>query len=148
MLEEINFQKRIEEITKERMELFTKEYTDVSLKVILVAVGSFIYLINLKDLIPDRIPIIGMLDDIAVVGLALEMVKPELKGLEAVRANTEDFAVVRLADGVEPQIDAGGQDAPVLMIGVIACQFGAAGRKQRFFHKFFLADSGVFRSLS
>ena len=28
MLEEINFHKRIEEITKERMELFTKEYTD------------------------------------------------------------------------------------------------------------------------
>jgi len=30
MLEEINFHKRIEEITKERMELFTKEYTDES----------------------------------------------------------------------------------------------------------------------
>ena len=30
MLEEINFHKRIEEITKERMELFTKEYTNES----------------------------------------------------------------------------------------------------------------------
>ena len=64
----------------------TKEYTDVSLKVILVAVGSFIYLINRKDLIPDRIPIIGMLDDIAVVGLALEMVKPELKAYREKKA--------------------------------------------------------------
>ena len=64
----------------------TKEYTEVSPKVILAAVGSFIYLINRKDLIPDRIPVIGMLDDIAVVGLALEMVKPELKAYREMKA--------------------------------------------------------------
>ena len=56
----------------------TKEYTEVSPKVILAVVGGFIYLINPKDLISDRIPVIGMLDDLAVMGLALEMVKPEL----------------------------------------------------------------------
>ena len=64
----------------------TKEYTEVSPKVILAAVGSFIYLIKRKDLIPDSIPFIGVLDDVAVVGLALEMVKPELKAYREMKA--------------------------------------------------------------
>lgn len=55
-----------------------QEYPEVSPKVILSALGAFLYLIKKKDLIPDRIPIIGILDDIAVLGIALEVVKPEL----------------------------------------------------------------------
>ena len=64
----------------------TKEYTNVSAKVILAVVGSFIYLIKRKDLIPDSIPFIGVLDDVAVLGLALEMVKPELKAFRDSKA--------------------------------------------------------------
>ncbi len=56
----------------------TKEYPDVSPKVIAAAVSSFLYLIKRKDLITDSIPILGQLDDIAVIALALSIIKPEL----------------------------------------------------------------------
>ena len=56
----------------------TKEYPDVSPKVIVAAVSAFLYLIKRKDLISDKIPILGQLDDIAVIALALSLIKPEL----------------------------------------------------------------------
>lgn len=56
----------------------TKEYPNVSGKVIAAIVSAFIYLIKKKDLIPDNIPVLGMLDDIAVLAVALSVIKPEL----------------------------------------------------------------------
>ena len=56
-----------------------KEYTEVSPKVIACLVGAIIYLIKKKDLISDSIPIVGIVDDIAVLGLALKLSEPELK---------------------------------------------------------------------
>jgi len=56
-----------------------KEYTVVSPKVIACLVGSFIYLVKKKDLIPDSLPVIGIADDVAVLGLALKMSEPELQ---------------------------------------------------------------------
>lgn len=56
-----------------------KEYTAVSPKVIATVVSAFIYLVKRKDLISDSIPILGQLDDIAVIALALKFVEPELK---------------------------------------------------------------------
>ena len=56
-----------------------KEYTVVSLKVIACLVGAALYMLKKKDLIPDSIPIIGMADDLAVLGLALKLSEPELK---------------------------------------------------------------------
>ena len=64
-----------------------KEYTEVSPKVIACLVGAFIYLIKRKDLIPDYIPVIGIADDLAVLGLALKLSEPELKAFAAWRAN-------------------------------------------------------------
>ncbi len=61
----------------------TKEYTEVSPKVIASAVSALLYLIKRKDLINDRIPIIGMLDDVAVIALALTICKPELDAYTA-----------------------------------------------------------------
>lgn len=63
-----------------------KEYTEVSLKVIACLVGAFIYLIKKNDLINDRIPVIGIADDLAVLGLALKLSEPELKAFSAWRA--------------------------------------------------------------
>ena len=57
----------------------TKEYTVVSPKVIASLVGAVLYLLKKKDLIPDSIPLIGIADDLAVMGLALKMSEPELK---------------------------------------------------------------------
>ena len=56
-----------------------KEYTVVSPKVIACLVGAVIYLIKKKDLISDSIPIIGHVDDLAVLGLALKLSEKELK---------------------------------------------------------------------
>lgn len=57
----------------------TKEYTEVSPKVIICMVGAFLYIISKKDLIPDNIPVVGYADDLAVLGLALNLSEPELK---------------------------------------------------------------------
>ncbi len=63
-----------------------KEYTEVSPKVITSLVGAILYLIRKKDLIPDSIPIVGIADDLAVMGLALKLSEPELKAFSAWRA--------------------------------------------------------------
>ena len=57
----------------------TKEYTAVSPKVIAALVSTFLYLVKRKDLIPDSIPILGHLDDIAIAAVALKLSEPELK---------------------------------------------------------------------
>ena len=57
----------------------TKEYTEVSTKVIVTMVCALIYLISGNDLIPDAKPVVGMVDDIAVVVAAFAMVNPELE---------------------------------------------------------------------
>ncbi len=56
-----------------------KEYTVVSPKVIASLVGAVLYLLKKKDLIPDSIPLVGIADDLAVMGLALKLSEPELK---------------------------------------------------------------------
>jgi uncharacterized membrane protein YkvA (DUF1232 family) len=64
----------------------TKEYTEVSPKVIACLVGAIIYLIKKKDLISDNIPIIGIADDLGVMALALKLCEPELKAFTEWRA--------------------------------------------------------------
>ena len=59
----------------------------VSVKVLATMVGAFIYLIKKDDLISDKIPVIGYADDIAVLGLALKFVEPEVNAYRAWRAN-------------------------------------------------------------
>ena len=56
-----------------------KEYTEVSQKVIACLVGAILYLLKRKDLISDSLPVIGIVDDLAVMGLALKLSEPELK---------------------------------------------------------------------
>ena len=63
-----------------------KEYTVVSPKVIACLVSAMLYLLKKRDLIPDSIPIIGIADDVAVMGLALKISQPELKAIAACRA--------------------------------------------------------------
>lgn len=63
----------------------TKEYTEISPKVIACLVGAIIYLVNRKDLIDDRIPVLGYADDLAVLGLALHLCEPELNAFRAWR---------------------------------------------------------------
>ena len=64
----------------------TKEYTEVSPKVIACLVGAVLYLLKKKDLISDSVPIVGLADDLAVMGLALKLSDPELKAFSEWRA--------------------------------------------------------------
>ena len=61
-----------------------KEY-QVSPKVLATIVAAFLYLVKKKDLIPDYIPVVGIADDVAVLGLALKFVEPELNAYRAWR---------------------------------------------------------------
>lgn len=63
----------------------TGEYREVSPKVIATLVGSFLYLVKKKDIIPDNIPVVGIADDLAVLGLALNLCGPELAAFKAFR---------------------------------------------------------------
>ena len=63
-----------------------KEYTVVSPKVIALLVGAILYLIKKKDLISDSIPVVGHIDDLAVLGLALKLSEKELKAFAEWRA--------------------------------------------------------------
>ena len=63
-----------------------KEYTVVSPKVIACLVGAVLYLVKKKDLISDSIPIVGHVDDLAVMGLALKLSEKELKAFSEWRA--------------------------------------------------------------
>ena len=55
-----------------------KEY-EVSPKVLAIMAGAFLYLIKGKDLIPDSIPVLGIADDVAVLGLALKLVEKDVQ---------------------------------------------------------------------
>ena len=62
-----------------------KEYTDVSPKVIVSLISAFLYLVKKNDIIPDYIPVIGLADDLAVIGLVMLINEPELKAYAAWR---------------------------------------------------------------
>lgn len=55
-----------------------KEY-EVSPKVLAIMAGAFLYLVKKKDLISDSIPVIGIADDVAVLGLALKLVEKDVQ---------------------------------------------------------------------
>ena len=56
-----------------------KEYTEVSPEVIARLVSAILYLVKENDLLWDNIPHVGIADDLAVMGLALTISKPDLK---------------------------------------------------------------------
>ena len=65
----------------------TRTYEKVSPKVVALLVSAVIYLVKNKDLIPDNIPIVGQIDDLAVLALALKLSEPELQAFSAWREN-------------------------------------------------------------
>ncbi len=56
-----------------------KEYTNVPIGSILAVLGALIYFLSPVDLIPDILPVIGKLDDAAVIGIALKLVSADLE---------------------------------------------------------------------
>ena len=60
----------------------TKEYTAVSPKVVASLVSALLYFIKGKDLIPDNIPILGKVDDLAVIAVAMKLIAPEIEAFK------------------------------------------------------------------
>ncbi len=65
----------------------TQEYTNVSPKVVASVLGSLLYLVKGKDLVPDSIPILGFVDDFAVIALAMKLNEPEIEEFKAWQAD-------------------------------------------------------------
>lgn len=55
-----------------------KEYTDIPIGSMIAIVGGLIYFLSPVDLIPDTIPGVGYLDDAAVIGGVLKLVRDDV----------------------------------------------------------------------
>ena len=86
----------------------TREYTDVSPKVIVSLVAVFLYLVKKNDIISDDIPIVGYADDLAVAAVAMAINEPELTAFAEWRAQqTGETVELVSADIIDAeQIDA------------------------------------------
>ena len=83
----------------------TKEYTEVSPKVVVSMVGAFLYLIKGKDLIPDKIPVLGLVDDVAVIALAFKLNENELNAYKAWRDEKANVVSRDVEEAVTEVID-------------------------------------------
>ena len=63
----------------------TKEYTEVSPKVVASMLCAVLYLVKGRDLIRDDIPVVGLVDDLAVAGAAFMLSEKELDAYAAWR---------------------------------------------------------------
>jgi len=61
---------------------WNQEYDKIPWWVISAVVFSMLYLINPFDLIPDFIPVIGVIDDALVIMLCLKLIEEELQGFK------------------------------------------------------------------
>ncbi len=55
-----------------------KEYIDIPIGTIIAIVGALIYVLSPIDLIPDAIPVIGYIDDAAVLAFAYKLVHDDV----------------------------------------------------------------------
>ena len=55
-----------------------KDYTDVPKSALIMIVAALLYLVNPKDIIPDKYIGVGLIDDAAVVAACIALTKKEL----------------------------------------------------------------------
>ena len=60
-----------------------KDYTDAPKKSLIFIVAALLYLVNPKDIIPDKYIGIGLLDDAAVVAACIALTKKDLDAYDA-----------------------------------------------------------------
>lgn len=98
----------------------TKEYTDVSPKVIASMLCAVLYLLKGKDLIKDSIPVVGYLDDIAVTAVAFKLSEAELDAYAQWRAG-------KAAAAAEPAVEeSAAEEAPKLVADAEEPKSGSA----------------------
>ena len=65
-----------------------KEYTNIPMKSIVAITSALIYLVSPVDLIPDNIPVIGYIDDAAVIKFCWSLVESDVEEYNAWRIST------------------------------------------------------------
>ena len=60
-----------------------KDYTEVPKKSLIFIVAAFLYLINPKDIIPDTVLGVGLIDDAAVIAACIALTKKDLDSYDA-----------------------------------------------------------------
>ena len=55
-----------------------QEYVDIPWGSIVMVIGAIIYFVSPVDLIPDFIPVAGLIDDAAVIGFVVAQIKSDL----------------------------------------------------------------------
>ena len=60
-----------------------KDYTDTPKKSLVLIVAGLLYLVNPKDIIPDKFLGVGLLDDAAVIAACIALTKDDLATYEA-----------------------------------------------------------------
>jgi uncharacterized membrane protein YkvA (DUF1232 family) len=59
-----------------------KTYTKLPKKTIIAALAALLYFVNPMDLLPDVLPLIGFIDDAAVVGLVMAAIRDDLEAFQ------------------------------------------------------------------
>lgn len=67
-----------------------KKYREVPLASIITIVAALVYLVSPIDLIPDVMPMLGILDDAAVIGMALRAVHADIMDYANWKAEQEE----------------------------------------------------------
>lgn len=62
-----------------------KEYTDIPVSSVVAVVAAILYTLSTIDLIPDFVPVVGYLDDAAVIAFCLNHVSNEVEEYRAWR---------------------------------------------------------------
>jgi uncharacterized membrane protein YkvA (DUF1232 family) len=52
-------------------------------------VSALLYVLKGRDLIPDAIPILGQVDDVAVIAVAMKLIAPEIEAFKQWQAAKE-----------------------------------------------------------
>lgn len=71
-----------------------KEYTDIPIGSVIAIVGALIYFVSPLDLIPDSIPVLGYIDDAAVLGFVWNMVEDDVEEYKKWQKNNGKRAIL------------------------------------------------------
>lgn len=69
-----------------------KDYPETPWKTLAAMIFTVLYIINPLDLIPDFIPIIGYIDDLAVFGFVLKLINKDLESYQEWKLAQEEVA--------------------------------------------------------